>query len=306
MKVKLLIIIIYISFTNLLFAQMKNNIVLKVENEIITNYEIKNKILTTLILANQEINQKNINNLKERALDNIINYKLKKIELSKHSYKNDTVQLNSYLANISSNDITGLKNKFIKNKINYEVFVEELQIEFKWQKLIYNTYSKKIKLNNEVINAELEKIIKNRSDIIDFELAEIEIKLDNKDTDQEKIKKIKEEIKKNGFEITALNYSFSNTSANKGYIGWVNSKSLSSEIFEMVEKIKIGETTEAIRKQNTAIFINLINKKTSRSSDVNKEELKKKLIDQKKNELFNLYARSHLSKIKNSAFIEYR
>lgn len=78
MKVKLLIIIIYISFTNLLFAQMKNNIVLKVENEIITNYEIKNKILTTLILANQDINQENINSLKKQAVDILIQSKLKK------------------------------------------------------------------------------------------------------------------------------------------------------------------------------------------------------------------------------------
>ena len=34
--------------------------------------------------------------------------------------------------------------------------------------------------------------------------------------------------------------------------------------------------------------------------------LKKDLIDQKKNELFNLYSRSHLSKLKNTSLIEYK
>ena len=71
MNLKLLIIIIYLSLTNLLFAKVTNNIVLKVENEIITNYEIKNKILTTLILANQEINQENIKKEKNYQKENL-------------------------------------------------------------------------------------------------------------------------------------------------------------------------------------------------------------------------------------------
>ena len=33
------------------FAKFENNIILKVENEIITNFEIKNKIISTLILG---------------------------------------------------------------------------------------------------------------------------------------------------------------------------------------------------------------------------------------------------------------
>ena len=60
-------------------AKFKNNIIVKIENEIITNFEIKNKILSTLILSNQEINQKNINSIKGKALDSLIQLKLKKL-----------------------------------------------------------------------------------------------------------------------------------------------------------------------------------------------------------------------------------
>ena len=48
------------------FSSIKNNIVVKIENEIITNFEIKNRILGTLIINNQEINQQNINLLKSK------------------------------------------------------------------------------------------------------------------------------------------------------------------------------------------------------------------------------------------------
>ena len=92
-------------------ANFQNNIILKVENEIITSFEIKNKIISSLILSNQEISQENIDRLKSQALEALIQYKLKKIELSKHDLKDDQNQINKYLLSISFNDIDGLKKK---------------------------------------------------------------------------------------------------------------------------------------------------------------------------------------------------
>ena len=43
-------------------------IVVKIENELITSYDIKNKIISTLLLNNKQINQENIDNLKKRSL----------------------------------------------------------------------------------------------------------------------------------------------------------------------------------------------------------------------------------------------
>ena len=91
-------IIIFVNFFLIifsinLFANIKNNIVLKVENEIVTNYEIKNKIISTLVLSNQEINQKNIDSLKKQALEFLIQNKLKKIELSKTNIETTSGQI---------------------------------------------------------------------------------------------------------------------------------------------------------------------------------------------------------------------
>ena len=68
---------------NSINSKIKNKIVVKIENQIITNYEIKNKILVSLILDNKEINQENINNMKNQTLESLILLKLKKIELKK-------------------------------------------------------------------------------------------------------------------------------------------------------------------------------------------------------------------------------
>ena len=66
-------------FSHNLLANINSNIVLKVENEIITNYDVKNKIISSLILSNNDINQENINKTKKQALDSLIQFKLKKL-----------------------------------------------------------------------------------------------------------------------------------------------------------------------------------------------------------------------------------
>ena len=64
----ILISLIAIFFFKYFYSKIENNIVVKIENEIISNFEIKNKILSSLIIRNQEINQKNINEIKKSSL----------------------------------------------------------------------------------------------------------------------------------------------------------------------------------------------------------------------------------------------
>ena len=107
--------IVISSFINqTLLAKLENNIVLKVENEIITKYDIKNKILSSLILSGKEINQENIDKYKKSTLDNLIQIKLMKIELSKYDLKDSPDKLDSYLRSLSSNNVDLLKEKIFR------------------------------------------------------------------------------------------------------------------------------------------------------------------------------------------------
>ena len=290
----------------MLLSNVKNNIILKVEDEIITNFEIKNKIMTSLILVNQEINQTNINNFKKRALDSLIQLKLKKIELSKYNFKNDNAQINDYLKNILKDDIDSFKDNLKRNNLSYDLFLEEVETQLKWQKLIYQIYSKRIEVNEEDVEKEIEKIIKNQKDVEEFKISEIEVLSNNDHTDEKLITKVQEQIKKEGFEETALKISTSSTSSNKGSLGWINGKSLSKSIYTLISKLQIGETSKPIKGQGNILFLKLNDKRILKSMNLDKLNLKKNLIDQKKSELFNLYSRSHLSKLKNTSLIEYK
>lgn len=309
MRVKLYIILIILlwlnSFINL-FAKVENKIILKVENEIITNFEVKNKILSTLILANQSITQENINKLKKNSLELLIQAKLKKIELSKYNYKTDTQKINSYIRSISTGNEDILKKEFKKNNLDFKLFLDEIDTEFKWQKLIYDIYAKRIKIDENNLNLEIKNLIKNKSNIEEFKISEIEVFIDE-DTDIEKeILEIKNQIKDFGFEATAMKLSVSSSAQNKGNLGWINGTSLSEKTFKIISKLKIGEVATPIKNQNNLVFLKLDDKKISKSNDINIEELKKNIINNKKNELFNLYSQSHISKLKNTSFIEYK
>ena len=79
-KIKLFFFLIFFSVSSCenLKANIKNEIITIVGNEIITSFDIENKINTILFLANQPVNQENINQVKNRAIKSLVNYKLKR------------------------------------------------------------------------------------------------------------------------------------------------------------------------------------------------------------------------------------
>ena len=127
-------------YSNTTYSTINNKILVKIDDKIISSYELKNKILTLLFLSNQELNQKNINRSKSFAMKDLINLKIKKSELSKYNIDIDQGNVLSKLQAISSNNIGNFKDQFIKNNINFKLFKEEIITELKWQKLIYSIY----------------------------------------------------------------------------------------------------------------------------------------------------------------------
>ena len=307
MKIKTCkIIFFYFVFLLTQANAITNKILLKVENEIITNYEVKNKILTSLVLAGNEISQENINKLKKQALESLIENKLKIIELEKFKIKKDSNQINLYLNSISGNDILALENKFKINNLDYNLFLEEIEIQTKWQNFIYLFYKGKIEIDENSINNDIEKIVKDKKNFQEYKISEIEIKIDGNSNIDQIVLDLKNKIKNEGFETSALKYSISSSSNNKGNLGWISSKSLSKEIFEILKKLNTGQISRPIKRQNSILFLKLDDVRTSKVENIDINELKKNIIDRKKNELFNLYSKSHLSKLRNSVLIEYK
>lgn len=303
---KYIFLIFILFFQKDLIAALENKIIIKIENQIITSFDIKNKIKSSLVLSNQELSQNNIDKIKSQALDSLINLNLKKNEVSKYSIKENRTQINNYLNSISSNDISSLKEKFKLNDIDFDIFLDEVKIELKWRNLIINKFNDKIKIDQGFLEKEIQQIINQQKDVIEYKISEIEILSKNDDTDKKKVLEINKQIKDIGFEATAITQSISSSASNKGDLGWINANSLSKKFSDKVIKLKINEVSEPIYTQNSIVFLKLTNKRSIKKNEINIDNLRKNIINQKKNELFNLYSRSFLSKIKNTSFIEFK
>ena len=284
---------------------IENKIIAIVNNEPITSYELKNKILTKLILSNQIINQEIIDQSKNAAIKSLINVKLKKFEIDKYKIKPDLNNINSHLNKISLNNIEALKQKFTDNSIDYQIFLNEVKVELAWQQLIYSRYKNKVKIDENLINNELQELIKNRKKQNEYKLSEIEIEITDENKDKA-VNEVMKEIDSIGFEKTARKLSISSTAINNGNLGWVNSISLSKQMNDILSKMKINEISKPIATLNNVLFFKITDKRSVSANNLNINDLKKNLIDNKTNELFKLYSNNHLSKIKSSSFIKFR
>ncbi len=299
--------VLFIFFLNTFSVNaMKSDIIVKINNNIVTTFELKNKLKTSLILSGQEINNENIDKNKKQALNYLINLKIKKNELDKYKYKIDEIDVNQQLLFLSSNNINDLKDKFKSFNLSYDLFLNELKIETGWKQLMFQIYNKKVKINQTDINKEVANYLNKNSKLIEYKISEIEIIIDNNSEIEKETNFIINQIKEFGFTNTAIKYSNSLTASDKGDMGWINKDSLNTQIYDALKGMKIGEISKPIINLDSILILKLDDKRSSKIKDINLEELTKQINKQKENELFALYSKSHLSKVKNNALIEYK
>ena len=115
---------IFINF-NHSYSAINNKIIVKVGNEIITSYELENKIRTILFLSKKKINQENINIVKQKAISGLINKKLKQEEIVRYGISINQDRVDSYLNEYSSK-LNMNKEDFIKamneNNISFNLY----------------------------------------------------------------------------------------------------------------------------------------------------------------------------------------
>ena len=299
-KIYKIILLLFLSFPNFLYSEINNKIIAKVGNEIITAFELKNRINTILFLSNLDLNQANINRLKDQEFKYLINSKLKKIEVNKYKIKSDEAKLNQHLNNITSNNILGFKKKLIDNNLSYNLFLEDIETEFKGQRLVYTLYLEKINVNDTEIKNEIQKI--QNTSITEFNLEKFNII--NKNNFENFSMKLKKDIDKFNFEKSLQDLDKNNFTVKQSNLGWLNQKVLSERIYNEIKNLKINEISNPIIDENTITYLKIKNKRTSRLDTPNIDKQKEIISNKKKNELLKMYSNNHLSKVKSNVLIE--
>ncbi len=297
-----LIVIICLTFNNYLTAETIR-IIIKVENEIITNIDIDNEV-KYLTFLNPKLNDLEKSKLNDLAKDSVVSDVIKKRELKKNI---DFEKSHRIVEIIESNLI---KSKRIKNKseflsilenknLDYEVINEKLKIEGLWNKLIYEKYISNVKINKSELRDKIIYNLNNKKNKFEYNLSEIMIVDSDGESINSIIKKVNINLEQIGFENTANILSVSSSSKNGGLIGWINELQLSKKVKKEVEKLEVGQITNPINIQNGYLLIKL-NDKRELTEKINIEDQLDKLINKEKNRQLNTFSNILYKRLKKN------
>ena len=300
-----IILILFYFIINFSVSRSEIFIKAKVNNEIITNLDIKNE-KNYLIALNPKLKNLENNKLERYAIDSIINEKIKKIEIEKYfEISEDEVVVANILRDLYSNigisDLNEFKNYLNNNSIDIDQVKKKISIEIAWNEYIVKKFSYAIKIDEDKIKEKISKIDKNNI-LENFLLSEIIFTLTSKDNLEDKYSLIKNSISKIGFEESAKVFSLSDSKNNGGNVGWVYKSQLSKKIVEKIENLEIGQFTDPIPTQGGFMILKLLDKKNEKI-EIDKKEQLKNAINYEKNRQLTRYSTLQYKRIYNKAAI---
>ena len=279
---------------------------LKIENEIITNFDIE-KEKKYLLALNNNLSQVPEKKLYELSKNSIINEKIKKKELliyfdlEKAEMIMKDVIKNFYIK-VGFENETQFSNYLKQYEISIDYVKEKLKIETLWNQLIYNKFNNQISVDNNKLKIKMNNELKNKSKIKEFNLSEILFDLKQGEKYKKKYKLILESINKSGFENTSNLYSISDSSKFGGKIGWLKKTQLSKNIIEKLDKINSGEITEPIQTSNGYLILK-INTIREIKKKIDLDEELKNLIEIEKNRQLNEFSQTYFNRVKKNIIL---
>ena len=300
MKIYLSILLVCFVLNNA--KSIESKIIYNIENEVITNIDIKNEFKYLVALNNslKELDKEKLLNISSQS---IIQEKIKKIGILKN-FKEIKLKKEYYellLKNIYTRlDLKSI-NEFELYLKNYDLKIEDVKtkitIDAMWNELIIQKYNSKIAINETKIK---KKILKNsKIQSKEYQLAEIIFEVTSKEEIEKKYNQIVKSINDIGFENSAATYSFSESAKIGGNIGWINKNSLNDNIKKNINNLQIGEITKPIILSNGILVLRVMNIKNTEANIDIENELKK-AINYERNRQLKQYSKIYYNKIKKN------
>jgi hypothetical protein len=160
MSKKIFLLIFFVLFlTNSKAKQLANNVIVSIDNSIITELDI-NKEIIFLKFVNKDQATGSSEPFKKEIINSLIDRKIKdietnsfKIEVSEKEIENN---LYSYLERMKINNEI-LNSFYNQNEIEKDYLKNIIKIDMKWSKLIRQMYESRLNVNLTEVNRELEK-----------------------------------------------------------------------------------------------------------------------------------------------------
>ena len=239
-------------------------IVAKVNNEIITNVDLYNRLNLALILSKLPNDEEIKKKLSAQLLNVLVEEKLKIQEANRLGIYVTTEEVMADISvlekrlNLSQNSL--IKEYEKKNVPKITIF-DQIRSQILWRKVIFNTVAKNIAIPEVQIEEAFETYMKT-SGGIEYNFSEIFISFSaaNEEGARNKIQSIASKANADNFSILAEQFSDGAVIYNDNNTNWTRESILSTEVKNTLATLEIGEVSKPV-KSLTGYHIYLINKK---------------------------------------------
>jgi len=295
-----IIFFLFFSYATKTLSNDNIKIKIKINNEIVTNYDLK-KEKDYLIALNPNLKELKNELQNKIAKDSIIREVIKKEEVKKYFKLNQkNIMINAFIKRLYTNlgfvDELAFENYLIEYNWTINDVKKKIEIESLWNQLIYDKYGNQIKIDKIKLKEKVENDQKNDFKIF-YNLSEIVFIIEKDKTYENTIKSIDTSITEIGFKNTANLYSVSESSNIGGKIGWVDSNSLSLTLISSLKNLKIGEYTKPVKIGSRFIILKINDIKKEKKIIDNEKELKN-LIKIEENRQLNNFSKIYFDKLK--------
>ena len=303
LKILILLILLF-NFNYNNSSAIESKIIVKINDNIITNIDIKNEA-NYLIALNPKLKTLKENKIFEIAKSSLIREKIKELETSR---LNQNIISKNYLDSIIEKIYKNIglksKNEFIDHIANFKISIssveKKLTNEALWNQLIYQKFYPKIKVDENKIKNEIKSYKQYSNSYLLYEIL-FSTKENEKSIDL--YNRIEKSISENGFENTASIFSISQSSKTGGRLGWIDESSVNKKILKEISVLKIGEHTKPILLPGGFLIIKVDDKKSvEKKIDIENELIQR--IKATQNEQLNQYSIIFFNKIKKEIIID--
>ncbi|MDA9591495.1 SurA N-terminal domain-containing protein [Pelagibacteraceae bacterium] len=152
----LFFLFVFLLNTNFLNADEKRYKIIKLVNEqVITNYDLEQRVKLFAVLRNAQINQDNYNVIASEILSTMVDEKLQLEKMIEYKINITESEVTDYLKRAYTNDnvnIGDLFNALKLNGIDHNILKEMIKINLGWQKLTGNLYYRSSNVNTEEVD----------------------------------------------------------------------------------------------------------------------------------------------------------
>ena len=305
-KKKLIYVVILFQLAVCNSTTAKINIIVSVDDEIITNYDVL-KESRYLRILNPSLDNLNKEQITELAKQSLIKEIIKKKEVSKfisleeenHPFINE--RLKNLFVKLGYEDKKAFEYVLLNNETySFKEIEFKIKIELYWNELIFNKYNNQVIINEKELNKKIDKL-KNKKRR-EFFLSEIVFRKKKGEDLNDSILKIKKSISEIGFDNTANIYSISESSKFGGKIGWLKEEVISKKIYESINNLEVNEYSDVIKIENNFIILRIDEIKIVENK-IDKEKEKEKLIQIERNKKLEKFSRIYFNKVKRNYLI---